>query len=238
MKTFYEEVIDGITAQAFLENIKNKYHYQNDQLTDLIRAARELLPLLRQDAHWEHRIIYGELFGGKFWRDLSAPETLGDQCITYSEVVMTLGEGPDLLQEQYLSQGHLSECYMVESLTSELLLQGYAAYNRYIAENTDFHVARYHFPGSEDAFPLNCLPEILERIKLPVRCNKAFCMIPKKSVVFVAELTQDKPQLCQGICVGCTSINCPNRMEDDSQIGRMDHLWREDQPHREHYSMF
>lgn len=218
MKAFFEELLNRVASQTFLEYIRKKYHYQEEQLTELTRVAEELLPRIRQGAHWEHKIFEGELFGGKSRHNLLIPNTMKDYYGTYSEVLMTLGEGPDLLQEQYLSQGLLSECYMVECLTSELLMQGYAAYNKYVAANTEFHVARYHFPGSEKEFPLNRLPEILERLNLPVWCNEAFCMIPKKSVAFVAELTQDESLLCQGICVDCKSINCPNRMENSLQL--------------------
>ncbi len=54
-------------------------------------------------------------------------------------------------------------------------------------------------------------------------------MQPKKIVAFVAELTQDAKRRCKGICVGCGSTHCLNRMEDDSLMrglmrGRADML--------------
>lgn len=39
-------------------------------------------------------------------------------------------------------------------------------------------------------------------------------MIPKKSVVFYAELTKDPFTKCAGICLGCGRRDCPNRMEE------------------------
>ena len=107
---------------------------------------------------------------------------------------------------------------MIEVLASELLLQGYAAYNRYIRKNTDWHVARYHFLGSEDDFPLEMLPDLLTELTPLITCNSAFCMLPKKSVAFIAELTQDDKVRCRGICVCCKNLNCPNRMVDDSLV--------------------
>lgn len=208
MNIFFEELTDGFTSPSFLENVRRKYHYREEQLAELSEVASKLLLSIRRDARWEHRIF----------REPSAQDTAKDQAPAYSEVLMTLGEGPDLLQKEYLAQNLLSECYMAECLTAELLLEGYAAYNQYIAAHTEFRVARYHFPGSEENFPLERLPEILARSEMPVRCNEALCMIPKKSVAFVAELTRDKSVLCQGVCAGCARMTCPNRTETDSQI--------------------
>ena len=58
------------------------------------------------------------------------------------------------------------------------------------------------------------IPEILERSGLPVTCTEAFCMIPKKSVAFLAVWTKDKSCLCEGVCMGCGRKDCPNRMND------------------------
>ena len=198
MEKFFEDLLDEFLSPEFLDVVRKKYHYSEDQLSELENVASKLMPHVRRDACWNHRFFYN-----------------------YAEVVMTLGEGPDILQEEFAGQGLLSECYMVESLASELLLRGYAAYNRYVAEHTNYHVARYHFLGSGQKFPLDRLGGMLKRLQLPVRCNAAFCMMPKKSVAFVAELTKDETSRCQGICVGCNSGNCPNRMEDGLHLGRM-----------------
>lgn len=55
---------------------------------------------------------------------------------------------------------------------------------------------------------------LLQELALPVTCNAAYCMIPKKSVVFYAELTKDPFTKCAGICLGCGRRDCPNRMEE------------------------
>lgn len=55
---------------------------------------------------------------------------------------------------------------------------------------------------------------LLQKLALPVTCNTAYCMIPKKSVVFYAELTKDPFTKCAGICLGCGRRDCPNRMEE------------------------
>lgn len=130
----------------------------------------------------------------------------------YERVVISLGPGIDILQEQYGEKGFLSKSYMLEALASELLLESYGAYNRYAAETTDYHVARYHFPESEAAYPLERMPELLAGLTERVSCNAAFCLLPKKSVVFVAELTRDETVQCEGICMGCGNVRCINRI--------------------------
>ena len=62
--------------------------------------------------------------------------------------------------------------------------------------------------------------ELLAGLTKRVTCNAAFCLIPKKSVVFVAELTQDESVQCEGICMGCHKMHCINRIEDDFQTRR------------------
>ncbi|HBA47820.1 MAG TPA: hypothetical protein DCZ91_08485 [Lachnospiraceae bacterium] len=65
------------------------------------------------------------------------------------------------------------------------------------------------------------VPELLKSFHCQITCNTAFCIIPKKSVVFVAELTQDEQIQCENICAGCHNVHCPNRAERDSLRGDM-----------------
>lgn len=98
----------------------------------------------------------------------------------HEQVVMSLGNGVDRLQEKYSERGLLSQSYMIEVMASELLLQGYVAYNYYIKENTDWHVARYHFLGSEENYPLEMMPDLLRELTPLITCNSAFVCCPKR----------------------------------------------------------
>ena len=211
MQAFFTDLLQNFTGEHFLRGVCGKYHYQDTDYQSLLETAEHMLPLMEEQACWNHRLF--ELPGEQ--------ERSSEK---YTEAAITLGEGLDRLQEEYAGKGLLSECYMVETLASELLLQAYGAYNRQVAEKTDYHVARYHFPGSEEAYPLSMLPKLLERLEMPVSCNEALCMTPKKSVVFVAKLTTDETVRCPGICVGCkgpAGRNCPNRMEESQQLSRL-----------------
>lgn len=220
---FEKENLEEFVSPAFQENVRVKFHFEEEQ-TGLIReVAEELLPVLQREAFWV-RTAYiqpamqkessqiRQACGAKNRQSADVPDK------AYECVAMSLGHGVDQLQESYSEKGLLLQSYIVEALTGELLMRGYDAYNRYIASNTDWHVARYHFPGSEDSFPLEMLPELLQDLTQEITCNAAFCMIPKKSVVFISELTQDETVRCQEICDGCGNTACPNRVGENPLI--------------------
>lgn len=217
MAVFFPDLLDGFLNPAFLKKTRDKFHYGETGLTEFQEVAREMLPLIRKEAFWESKESSVFMSGNYSMNDAYQSE-LSD--VSYVDVVMSLGEGLDSLQENYSRQGMLSKSYMLEVLAGELLMQGYSAYNRFIETNTKQHVAKYHFLGSESFFPLEMLPHLLQRVTDKVTCNEAFCMLPKKSVAFVAELTQDEKIHCEGVCVGCNSIHCINRIADDSPTRR------------------
>ena len=84
---------------------------------------------------------------------------------------------------------------MIEVLSSELLLKSYRVYTEWVAVHRNLHVARLHFLGgeiSETSEPpigsllrLANLPMLLQELALPVTCNAAYCMIPKKVWYFM-----------------------------------------------------
>lgn len=199
MASFFSEILDEFLTGNFLMEVRKKYHYGETQVFEFQAVAEEMLPLVRAEAFWARKRYCFE-----------NRKRTKQSDTRYEKVVMSLGNGVDHLQENYMERGLLSESYMVEVLASELLLQGYAAYNNFIQKNTGWHVARYHFFGSEDEFPLTMLPKLLKEWSQQIQCNAAFYMQPQKSAAFIAELTQKEVQ-CEGICAGCQSSSCPGR---------------------------
>ncbi len=204
MKAFFSDVLDDFLSPVFLEGVRQKFHYGDTQEDEFQKVAEEMLPLMREEAFWEREESF-----------VKNHHQMENGTAIYENVVMSLGKELDHLQESYSDRGMLSQSYMLEVLASEFLLQGYEAYNRYIRANTDWHVARYHFLGSEEDFPIELLPSLLKRVAPQITCNSAFYMLPKKSVAFISELTQDVSLQCKGICVGCNNISCSNRIADD-----------------------
>lgn len=210
MAAFFEELLDGFLDVEFLRTVQKKFHYGEEQFQTLTAVAEDMLPIMRREAFWT------------CMKTNSNHKTRGDSNLIYEDVVMSLGEGIDERQEAYSDKGMLLESYMLETLASELLMKGYSAYNKCTEADGMWHVARYHFLGSEEEFPLEILPELLKNLTDRVSCNSYYYMKPKKSVVFTAELTQDGAVQCEGICVGCSRADCFNRVEEDTHRRYLD----------------
>ena len=211
MQPLFSEITALCRDEQFLHSVMKKYHYNPEEYLNLKRLAGEMVPCLETEAGWQDR-NFEETF----------PE--GDQ--SFLAVGITLGKGIDELQEKYLQNGLLTESYMIEVLSSELLLKSYRSYTDWVAVHRELHVARLYFLGTEipeakagdvglgSRLRLENLPELLQELQMPVTCNEAYCMIPKKSVVFYAKLTRDPFTKCAGICLDCGRRDCPNRMEE------------------------
>ena len=200
LQPFFGKLIEGMVEESFIKDICQKYHYEEPQLPVLGAVAVSMQERIRLDVQ-----------AGRAGFSCEEQEKLVGVCIT-------LGAGIDALQEDYLRQGLLSEAYMTETIASELLLQAYPLWNEWVWEQEAQHVKRYYFPGSEAEYPLEALPELLQALQVPVTCTDAYCLLPKKSVAFYAELTEDSDAVCEGICLSCGSADCPNRMERQQRV--------------------
>lgn len=211
MDQIFSRVAEKCGKADFLEAVREKAHYSEEDRELFWDVSERILARMESEAM------------------VSAKDLRDEQGEVYAqEVVMTLGAGVDDLQEDFLKKGQITEAYMVEVLGSEILLQAYAIYNAWVKEQGEYAVKRYHFLGTEEyreighadgglvsrgfSLKLETLPKLLERSGLPVTCTEGYCMVPKKSVAFYAELTSDKSQVCEGICMGCGRADCPNRM--------------------------
>lgn len=203
MNKLFEKVTRLCGDPGFLHSVLKKYHYAGEAYPVMQQIAEEMFSCMKTEAGWQ---------------DGHLEETFPEGEQSFLAVGITLGKGIDELQENYLQNGLLTESYMIEVLSSELLLKSYQAYTEWVAAHRKLHVARLHFLGSDEKagspLRLENLPTLLQQLQLPVTCNEAYCMIPKKSVVFYAELTEDAFTKCAGICLGCGRSDCPNRMEE------------------------
>ena len=216
MDRLFEKVAEKCKTAGFLESVISKAHYASEDRELLFDVLEKILECMEADAAWSGKKVQEGAAteagkGQDALQENEAGQTHGAGAAW--EVVMTLGAGVDALQERYLAESKLTEAYMVEVLASEILLVAYTAYNQYVRENTDRAVSRYHFLGADAAHPLEGLPELLTRSGLAVTCTEGYCMLPKKTVAFYAELTADKTVSCEGICMGCGRTDCPNRMD-------------------------
>ena len=220
MDQLFEKVAEKCKTVAFLESVMSKAHYASEDRELLVDVLGKILDCMEEDAAW-----------GAKDAEAGRAQEMGQVAgaSQAQEVVMTLGAGVDRLQEELLSEGKLTEAYIVEVLGSEILLLAYTVFNSWVREHTDFAVKRYYFLGmgeravigeadgrekaAEVDLRLSALPGMLERSGQPVTCTEGYCMVPKKSVAFYAELSKDRGVVCEGVCLGCGRKDCPNRME-------------------------
>ncbi len=206
MAAFFCEVWEHILTPDFLNRVRQKYHFEEADWIELRTVANQMLPWIRREAFWDRKEYHIQ--------ELSRPGPCESSRPIYECVVMTLGPGIDALQESYSDSGLLLKSYMAEVLACEILQDGYQAYEQFLKKTTGLHVAGYHFPGSEAAFPLELLADLIKDYAPHIICNSAFCITPMKSVVFLAELTQERPSHESSICFTCTDKHCPYRIKN------------------------
>ena len=305
MEKMFQEVLARCRRADFLESVMTKAHYGAEDRELLWSVLEKILACMEQEGCWSEREVGQgeESAAARQGAENGLKERPKENAALFREVVMTLGNGIDELQEAFLQEGKLTEGYMVEVLGSEILLLAYGAYNEWVKAQGTYVVRRYHFLGTEEgehtgerprgeeerqaaerpqgegesqtvdrsrgekdgqtaehsqgegesqtaersqgeeerqpaehlrtvegkqlrehvragerpSLSLLALPGMLERSGIGVSCTGGFCMVPKKSVAFYAELSKDASAVCEGICVGCGRRDCPNRMESVKQ---------------------
>lgn len=183
----------------FLDDVKSRYHYEEKDSELLKCVASDMISCVK----WQEGIyiMLPERDG-----ESGAEEVFAEICPKgTAAAVMTLGAGVDMLQERYQKSGRLLESYMAESIAGELLMLGYEQFAQWVKSETGCHVRAYHFPGSEEGYPIAMVQKVLEAFaQKRVVCNSAFCLTPKKSVVFFAELSGQAAEGCIRICEACS----------------------------------
>lgn len=195
----FEQLLSRCQQVDFIEEAARKNGYGREDLPELSRIAGEVV---RESGR-----------KGSFTSKLLQEEAEGKRPVTVS--ILTLGEGVDRLQDRYRERENITAAYMAEVISNEILMKSYEAYDRMLAETTDYRVKEFHFPGSEEAYPLSDIGKILDMLGAPVQCLKSFCMVPRKSVVFYAELTREKGNACRSVCQTCKKRSCPYRREEN-----------------------
>ena len=281
MEKMFQEVLARCRRADFLESVMTKARYGAEDRELLWSVLEKMLACMEKEGCWSEREVGQgeESAAARQGAENGLKERPKENAALFREVVMTLGNGIDELQEAFLQEGKLTEGYMVEVLGSEILLLAYGAYNEWVKAQGTYVVRRYHFLGTEEgehtgerprgeeerqaaerprgegesqtaersqgeeerqaaehlrtvegkqlreqvragerpSLSLLALPGMLERSGIGVSCTGGFCMVPKKSVAFYAELSKDASAVCEGICVGCGRRDCPNRMESVKQ---------------------
>lgn len=125
-------------------------------------------------------------------------------------VIVTLGSGVDGLQDRYMLRERLTEGYMVECVSMELLRLAYEQAAEHIHERLRKWMSGFAFVG--DQIPYEHMEEIFGCLApQEVSYNEAYMLSPKKTVVFLTNLCDERADSYCHICEDCTNLTCPNR---------------------------
>lgn len=176
---------------SFLEEVCRKYKYQRADMELLQKVASDLKICIK-DQECFHCLLTENI--EKKERKVSAL------------ILLTLGIGPDLLQERYCRSDRLLEAYMIENISSELLQRGYEQVHRLIAQQTKQYVTDMYFYGSTDKFPLEAMPGALKKLGSKiVTCTENCYLKPSKSVLYQARLSDSiKNEGRVSLCATCS----------------------------------
>ncbi|WMC93536.1 hypothetical protein [Kineothrix sp. MB12-C1] len=181
-------------CESDIKNICGRYHFEDIDL-----------PLLQE--------VYGSYLKGCM---ISAYFTwLEEDRIA---AVLTLGKEIDEVQGGLMEGGKLSEAYMLECLSSELLMKAYEKADDFLQDRTKLWCGMYEFPGSD--CPIEELGNLLLASgQKEVTCNEAYALIPQKSVAYFVRMQREKSKMKreQSLCANCKNYSCNNRREEEKE---------------------
>lgn len=178
-----------------LEKIIKRYHFRDTDRHSLQALNRALFPLL-------------QIKGYYLWKGKAAQDLYED----YAVVFLTLGSGVDDLQDIYLARQCLSEAYMIECITMEILNQAYEVLVKKLQKETGKWAAKIDFLG--DTYPLEMLPKLYEGFEqMDITFNEQLVLSPRKSVVFLLPMSEKRMENPCHICENCNNTECLFREE-------------------------
>lgn len=218
--------------EHFVKSIVRKYHFEPESEADITAVYEKMQKYLKPYAVYRMN-----------QRDTGIKEIDNRQSAI---VAMTLGNGVDTLKDSLTSEGKLDEAYILECISSELLLAMYGDFNKEYAKFHRRYVERYVFIGDE--IPVTVIPKLLKEVKGvkisanssaddepdaedeeaegkeskasdgenetccedDITSNEYGVLMPSKSVIFYAILTENPNQICEGVCTSCKNVNCDN----------------------------
>lgn len=192
-----------------LQVLLSRYHFNDNDFLHIKAIYQVVAPLVTATAYYS--IEQGKEKALDFVSDVQyAPYEIG---------VVTLGNQVDELQNLYTKEGEVWKAYVVECIALELLSKAYVILTEVIHKECGLWPRQYDFLG--ERFPLEKMTDIFTYLGIKtaeVSYNEAYMLIPKKSVVFLASLTEDRKESACNICSGCGNVTCQNRKVSSERI--------------------
>lgn len=228
MDGLFRKLTEECRKTGFLETVLEKAHYEPEDRELLWSVLEQVLQCMEGEACWSARAIGDREAGVQ-----AVVMTLGAGVDQLQEKMLAEGKLTEAFMVEVLGSEILLLAYTawnawVKEHTDFVVKRYYfLGAGEYVTiyeadqdgmgeghEAEDPKTARTHTEtAARISLELATLPDMLERSGLPVTCTEGYCMMPKKSVAFYAELTKDRTVTCEGICMGCGRGDCPNRMD-------------------------
>lgn len=126
-------------------------------------------------------------------------------------VAVSLGENIDILQNEYISRECLTEAYMIECIGMELLKNAYELAAEKIWDQYGLWTGGFEFLG--ERYPLEMTGAVLGLLAPDaITYNAAYMLMPKKTVVFMTALQEERRNGYCHVCDTCSNLRCPNRI--------------------------
>ena len=141
--------VEQQNRETFMNCVLLKYHFSESDRERLTQVYEQM------------KICMGPYAAYRINQKVTGIQAIDDGPAAI--VSMTLGAGIDRVQEHYMRHGQLEEAYMIDCLSSELLLQMYGEFNAAYAKFHRRYVKRYVFIGNE--IPVTVIPDLLQDIR-------------------------------------------------------------------------
>ena len=169
-----------------------RYHFNDNDKKEIDKLCRRLAPRVHAEFHY---VLTDE-----------AKDNAGKTAV----VVMTLGTAFDELQDSFIKKGDIHRAYILDCLGIEMMSVAYDLIDDKLHEITGLYPGGYVFTGS-DELPLSETPRLMSLLgQKVVTFNKAFVLVPKKSVLFRMPLYDHKVEK-HDRCMYCSATNCQYR---------------------------
>lgn len=129
--------------------------------------------------------------------------------------IITLGMGVDQYELEQNASEDYSAVYRLDCLALDLLSASYESFRKQVERETGKYMSHFQFLGED--FPVELIGtflEYLESEKYGIVYNKSYMIQPKKTVVFLSELSSEKTNCSASVCNRCSNSLCTNRKEE------------------------
>lgn len=192
-----------------IQDIIMRYHFRKEDEVLLFALYHAMQPFVRIKGYYQ-------------WKN-------GDDVIQYKEyavVFLTLGDGIDDLQDLYMNKGCLSEAYMLECISLEMLMKAYEELVKQLQREYGKWVEKIDFLG--DTYPMELLPELYHGFEgITITYNEQLVLIPGKSVVFLLPVIDKQIENPCHICKNCKNEACLFRKKEQGKDNESSREWKD-----------